>query len=76
MGVSIGSIAPGPDALSGKTENPNAPAVFGINNGNRAEGFLAGKNPLGNTPVGAYGESESLGVFGFAKTPQAIGVAK
>jgi hypothetical protein len=72
---SIGTIDPGPDAKFGKTENPNAAAVFGVNNGNKAEGFLAGKNPLGNTPVGAYGESESIGVFGFAKTPQAIGVA-
>lgn len=75
MPVSIGTVDPGPDAKFGKTENPNAAAVFGVNNGNRAEGFLAGKNPLGSTPVGAYGESESLGVFGFAKTAQAIGVA-
>ena len=71
----IGTIDPGPDAEIGITENPNASAVFGLNKGNRAEGFLAGKNPLGNTPVGVYGESESLGVFGFAKTAQAIGVA-
>jgi hypothetical protein len=75
MSISSGTIDPGPDAKFGKTENPNAAAVFGVNNGNRAEGFLAGKNPLGSTPVGAYGESESLGVFGFAKTAQAIGVA-
>lgn len=66
---------PGPDAVGGMTNNPAASAVSGLNTANKAVGFLAGKNPLGNTPVGAYGESESLGVFGFAKTAQAIGVA-
>jgi hypothetical protein len=71
----IGAIDPGPDAEIGITENPNTSAVFGLNKGNRAEGFLAGNNPLGNTPVGVYGESESLGVLGFAKNAQAIGVA-
>jgi hypothetical protein len=69
------SIVAGPDAIFGKTENLNAAAGFFVNSGNKAIGFLAGQNPLGSTPVGAYGESESLGVFGFAKTAQAIGVA-
>jgi hypothetical protein len=66
---------PGPNAVSGSTENPNAPAVGGVNNGNKAFGFLGGELPSGTTPVGAYGESPSVGVFGFADTAQGTGVA-
>jgi hypothetical protein len=73
--LNVRIVDPGSDAEIGITDNSNASAISGLNKGNKAMGFLAGQNPLGNTPVGAYGESESLGVFGFAKTAQAIGVA-
>jgi hypothetical protein len=38
-------------------------------------GFLAGPNPLGAQQLlGAYGQSDQLGVFGFAMSAQGIGV--
>jgi hypothetical protein len=43
--------------------------------GNDTMGFLAGSNPLfASERVGAYGESNDIGVFGFAKTAKGTGV--
>jgi hypothetical protein len=70
----IGTTDPGPDALFGKTDNPNASAISGINKGNTAEGFIAGKNPFHNEAVGVFGRSDKYGVLGVANKPDGIGV--
>ena len=65
----------GPDAKLGTTSNPAAAAVAGTNTGNRSDGFIAGPNPFGaNQPIGVFGRSDGLGVFGFGNTGQAVGV--
>jgi hypothetical protein len=65
MGSGISHI-PGADAVFGKTDNPNSPAVSGVNDSTKANGFLAGPNPLSaSQPIGACGQSDTIGVFGF-----------
>lgn len=65
---------PGPDALSGTTPNGIAAAVSGENTGNGTQGFLAGRDPVFNDQVGAYGQSDKVGVMGLATVDSASGV--
>lgn len=49
-------------ALDGNSTVPTVPGVSGENGSSR--GFLAGRDPLFNGPVGVFGESSQNGVFG------------
>ncbi len=65
-----------PNSLSVGVDNPNAIAIFGINTGTKAKGFFAGPNTMNaSQPIGAYGESNSIGVLGIATSEKGIGVA-
>jgi hypothetical protein len=73
-GIGI-SHDPGPNAVFGHTANPNAAGVSGLNDTTKATGFIAGPNPLAaSQAIGAFGQSDTIGVFGFALTAQGIGV--
>jgi hypothetical protein len=72
--IGSGSVDPGPDATGGTTANPRAVAVSGSNTGNKTNGFIAGPEPISNSPVGVFGQSDNAGVFGFANTPSGTGV--
>jgi hypothetical protein len=66
---------PGPNAVFGKTANPNAPGVSGVNDSTKANGFLAGPNPLAaSQPIGACGQSNIIGVFGFGTADNSTGM--
>jgi hypothetical protein len=65
---------PGPNAVSGSTANPNAPAVGGVNNGNNAFGFLAGSDPVFHQHAGVYGQSDQQGVVGLTTNNSGTGV--
>jgi hypothetical protein len=62
--IAIPTPIAGPDAIFGKTENPNAGGVTGINTATNAKGFLGGADLLFHEHTGVYGESDQHGVFG------------
>jgi len=69
------SFVPEGNVVFAKSDNPNSPAVSGVNDSTKANGFLAGPNPLGaSQPVGACGQSTSIGVFGFGTADNSTGV--
>jgi len=62
-------------SVVGSVANPNSVAVSGINSGAKADGFIAGPEPIFHSPVGVFGRSDNVGVFGFANTAKGTGVA-
>jgi hypothetical protein len=65
-----------PNAIGATVANPNASAVSGFNNGITAAGLIAGPEPIFKSPVGVFGRSLNVGVFGFSdKSGDGTGVA-
>lgn len=58
---------PGPDGVTGASDDVRAPAVSGTNRVSGATGFLGGQDSLFHQHVGVFGESEQQGVFGSGK---------
>jgi hypothetical protein len=63
-----------PNTVGATVTNPLAPAVFGSNTSNHTNGLIAGTEPISNSAVGIFGQSDNIGVFGFANTPKSTGV--
>src|SRR5262249_39316187 len=58
----------------GTSVDQRAPAVSAKNTESGAEGFLAGTDPVFHNRVGAYGQSDTVGVMGLATADSATGV--
>lgn len=72
-----------PDALYGKSDNPNVPGVHGEHGGGgpgvlgesgSSKGFLGGVDPQFHQNAGVYGESGQQGVLGHATNDTGTGV--
>lgn len=59
----------------GECEYPNGRGVQGFNfQAEGAQGFIAGKNPFHDEPVGVFGQSDKFGILGITDKADGFGV--